>query len=185
MGQVSVSVNGRSYRLVCGDGEEPRLRELAALVNARVDMLVAQFGQPGEARLLLMAALLTTDELLDTRVKLDEAVAEAAAALRAAAAAAAPEPVPEKRPDNSRKSQRVELPGKAQAGSAAGSRSPLYKPSPFFHIPVVGIQSRLTYIVFAAGRVRSKQISRAYKICLGAVPDRSRGSGHMAPTLHL
>ena len=72
--------------------------------------------EPGEARLLLMAALLTTDELLDTRVKLDEAVAEAAAALRAAAAAAAPEPVPEKRPDNSRKSQRVELPGKAQAG---------------------------------------------------------------------
>ena len=116
MGQVSVSVNGRSYRLVCGDGEEPRLRELAALVNARVDMLVAQFGQPGEARLLLMAALLTTDELLDTRVKLDEAVAEAAAALRAAAAAAAPEPVPEKRPDNSRKSQRVELPRKAEAG---------------------------------------------------------------------
>jgi cell division protein ZapA len=70
MGQVTVTVNGRTYRLQCGAGEEQRLIELATYVGARVDGLAAEFGQVGDERLLLMAALLVADELLDARERL-------------------------------------------------------------------------------------------------------------------
>lgn len=78
MGQVTFAINGRSYRIGCADGEEPRLRQLAREIGQRVDRLVMEFGQVGEARLLLMVALLATDDLLDVRANLDVLVAEAA-----------------------------------------------------------------------------------------------------------
>ena len=70
MGQVTVTLNGRTYRLRCGDGEEKRLSELAEHLSLRIDRLAMDFGQPGDERLLLMAALLVTDELLDLRARL-------------------------------------------------------------------------------------------------------------------
>jgi cell division protein ZapA len=82
MGQVSVTLNGRSYRLACGDGEEGRLLELASHVKARVDQLTLDFGQVGDGRLLLMAALLIADELWDTRKALEVQIEEAAEMLR-------------------------------------------------------------------------------------------------------
>jgi cell division protein ZapA len=44
MGQVTVTVNGRTYRLRCGEGEEARLIQLATLVGDRTDGLAAEFG---------------------------------------------------------------------------------------------------------------------------------------------
>lgn len=88
MGQVTFAINGRTYRIGCADGEEARLRQLAREVATRVDGLVMEFGQVGEARLLLMAALLVTDELLDARANLEVLVAEAAERLHLAAEAA-------------------------------------------------------------------------------------------------
>jgi cell division protein ZapA len=80
MGQVLVNVNGRSYRFDCGDGEEARLNELAAIVKARIDALTQQYGHVGSERLMLMAALLITDELLDARAALAEQTGKPAAA---------------------------------------------------------------------------------------------------------
>jgi cell division protein ZapA len=86
MGQVRLSLNGRSYSLVCGDGEEERVRALAEHVQDRVEGIVSEFGQTGEARLLLMAALLIADELYDCRAERELASSgAAAAALREAA----------------------------------------------------------------------------------------------------
>jgi cell division protein ZapA len=65
MGQVAVTVNGRSYRFGCGDGEEARLQELAEYVKSRMDALSSEHGNVGEERLLLMAALTIADELWD------------------------------------------------------------------------------------------------------------------------
>jgi cell division protein ZapA len=73
MGQVTINVNGRSYRFDCGDGEEARLKELAASVKGRVDTLVREYGSVGDERLMLMAALLITDELWDARASLEAA----------------------------------------------------------------------------------------------------------------
>ncbi len=69
MGQVAINLNGRSFRFDCGDDEEARLKELAAYVRLRVEDLTREFGNVGEQRLLLMAALYITDELWDARAE--------------------------------------------------------------------------------------------------------------------
>ena len=75
MGHVTVTLNNRTYRLRCGDGEESRLIELANQVKLRVDALAIEFGNVGDDRILLMAALLIADELLDARALLDQMTA--------------------------------------------------------------------------------------------------------------
>ena len=82
MGQVSVTLNGRTYRLACEEGEEERLLELATHVKERVEHLTLEFGQVGDDRLLLMAALLVADELWDTRRALEAQIEEATEMLR-------------------------------------------------------------------------------------------------------
>lgn len=72
MGQVTVTLNGRTYRLRCGDGDEPRLLQLAAYLEQRIDALAAEFGQVGDERLLLLAAFLIADELWETREQLQQ-----------------------------------------------------------------------------------------------------------------
>jgi cell division protein ZapA len=66
MGQVVVTVNGRAFPLSCADGEEPRIRRLAQYVDGKVSEFVRMHGQIGEARLILLAALVIADELSDT-----------------------------------------------------------------------------------------------------------------------
>jgi cell division protein ZapA len=70
MGQVIVPVNGRSFKITCDDGQEPRIRRLAQYVDAKVAEFVSSIGQVGEARLLLLAALVIADELSDARDEL-------------------------------------------------------------------------------------------------------------------
>jgi cell division protein ZapA len=80
MGQVSVTLNGRTYRLECGAGEETHLIALAEYLGSHVDTMRRKFGQVGDDRLILMASLLVTDELWETRRQLQElktALAEA------------------------------------------------------------------------------------------------------------
>ena len=67
MGQVRVTVNGRKYDIACDDGQESHLEQLATHVDERMADLVNVVGQIGEARLLLMACLLVTDELFEAR----------------------------------------------------------------------------------------------------------------------
>ncbi len=67
MGEVTVPVNGRSFAITCDDGQEPRIRRLAQYVDAKVAEFVSSIGQVGEARLLLLAALVIADELSDAR----------------------------------------------------------------------------------------------------------------------
>lgn len=71
MGQVSKKINGRTYRLSCDDGEEQRLSELLAYVDTHTDKLTEQFGQIGEDRLMMMAAIKIADELWDLRDELE------------------------------------------------------------------------------------------------------------------
>ena len=65
MGQVVVKVNGRDFTLSCTDGQEPRTRRLAQYVDAKVGDFSKSLGQVGEARLILLAALVIADELSD------------------------------------------------------------------------------------------------------------------------
>lgn len=67
MAQVDITVNGKTYRIACEDGQEQRLTNLASMVDAHVKDLVEQVGQVGDTRLLVMASLLIADELIDLR----------------------------------------------------------------------------------------------------------------------
>ena len=65
MSHINVSINGRQYRMACEDGQEPRLLKLAEDLEGRIGELRGKFGEIGDQRLEVMAALMTSDELLD------------------------------------------------------------------------------------------------------------------------
>ena len=67
MGQVTVTLNGRTYRMRCADGEEQRLHMLVDHIREKLGSLTEQFGKIGNERLILMAAILVTDELFEAR----------------------------------------------------------------------------------------------------------------------
>jgi len=62
---VNVTINGRQYRMACEEGQEDRLLSLAASLELRIESLRGKFGEIGDARLTVMAALTVCDELLD------------------------------------------------------------------------------------------------------------------------
>lgn len=86
MAHVSVTINGRSFRMACDDGQEDHLLRLAAEVNGKVDQLKGAFGEIGDTRLTVMAAIMVADELADTRRRLKAAEAELQALREARAA---------------------------------------------------------------------------------------------------
>ena len=70
MNHVNVTINGRQYRMACEEGQEVRLLKLAEDLEARVEELRGKFGEIGDARLTVMAALTVCDELLDATARL-------------------------------------------------------------------------------------------------------------------
>src|SRR6266508_1643176 len=70
MAQVNVTINGRQFRMACEDGEEAHLLQLAEDLDRRIDKLRARFGEIGDTRLTVMAALTLADELAETKDKL-------------------------------------------------------------------------------------------------------------------
>ena len=72
MAQVVVEVNGRPYTMQCADGEEPHLRDLANVLDAEVAKIRQGVGAVGDIRLLLMAGLMVTDQLADSRRTIEE-----------------------------------------------------------------------------------------------------------------
>jgi cell division protein ZapA len=69
MPETAITLNGRIYRFSCGEADAPRLRELSQVVASKLDALVAEYGQVGDDRLLLMSALQIADELLEARAR--------------------------------------------------------------------------------------------------------------------
>ena len=71
MPEIAITVNGRNYRVTCGEGEEARLQALARDFDARVQTLVRAVGQAGEAQLLLVTGLMLADQLDEVRAELE------------------------------------------------------------------------------------------------------------------
>jgi cell division protein ZapA len=78
---VNVTINGRQYRMACEEGQETRLLRLAEGLEARVETLRGKFGEIGDSRLTVMAALMVADELVDANQKI-RGLEEELAALR-------------------------------------------------------------------------------------------------------
>jgi cell division protein ZapA len=70
MNHVNVTINGKQYRMACEDGQEARLLQLAESFESRIQSLRGKFGEIGDARLTVMAALTVCDELSDASQRL-------------------------------------------------------------------------------------------------------------------
>jgi cell division protein ZapA len=88
MSQVTVTINGRQFRMACEDGQESHLLRLAQDLDERIEKLRVNFGEIGDLRLTVMAALTVADELADASGKLRRAEEDLAALQDARAASA-------------------------------------------------------------------------------------------------
>lgn len=70
MSQVNVTINGRQFRMACEDGQEAHLTELAQQLDRRIERLRAKFGEIGDTRLTVMAAITMADELTEMAQRL-------------------------------------------------------------------------------------------------------------------
>lgn len=97
MAQVTIRINGYAYSVGCEDGQETHLELMASEIEQRITSIRAIGGQSGEARLLMLAALLLADELHDSRK---------------AEAAAPPTPAP--KPDTEKRAKLRRLAARAE-----------------------------------------------------------------------
>lgn len=72
MAAVIVSIAGRTYRMSCEDGEEQRLEQLAKYVEGKILSMKEGFGEIGEQRIVVMAALAIADEASDARGRMHD-----------------------------------------------------------------------------------------------------------------
>ena len=88
MAHVSVTINGRQYRMACDDGQEHHLARLAHELDQRIAHLRTNFGEIGDMRLTVMAALILGDELSEMHQRVRRVEEELGTLQRARAAAA-------------------------------------------------------------------------------------------------
>jgi cell division protein ZapA len=70
MAQVSVSIDGKVYRMACDEGQEQHLEDLATRFDRYVMHLKSSFGEIGDNRLIVMAGIMVMDELTEQQKKL-------------------------------------------------------------------------------------------------------------------
>lgn len=73
MARVEISLNGRSHSVACEDGQEGRLREIAAFVDAKMSALAQGKAGVPESQLLVLTTLTLADQLFDLRSELAKA----------------------------------------------------------------------------------------------------------------
>jgi cell division protein ZapA len=88
MAQLNVTIHGRQFRMACEDGQEPHLTRLAQDLDRRITELRDRFGEIGDTRLTVMAALTIADELTESTRRVRRLEEELAALQDARVAAA-------------------------------------------------------------------------------------------------
>ncbi|HEV2552455.1 MULTISPECIES: cell division protein ZapA [unclassified Bosea (in: a-proteobacteria)] len=79
MPQVNVTIAGKAYRMACGEGEEPHLEGLARVYDGKIQEMRQAFGEIGDMRLHVMAALMVADEASELQRRVARLEAELAA----------------------------------------------------------------------------------------------------------
>ena len=72
-GQVTVSINGVDYPMACTPGEEDKVIALGKRIDEVARQISSASGAIGEARILVMAALILTDKMSELEEKLEQA----------------------------------------------------------------------------------------------------------------
>lgn len=76
MAQVTVTIDGKAYRMACEEGQEDHLTGLAASFDQYVGHLKSQFGEIGDLRITVMAGIMVMDELSELSRKVANLEAE-------------------------------------------------------------------------------------------------------------
>lgn len=65
MAQITVTIDGKSYRMACDEGQEEHLIDLAGRFDRYVAHLKESFGEIGDQRITVMAGIMVMDELVE------------------------------------------------------------------------------------------------------------------------
>ena len=85
MSSVNITINGKQFRVACEAGQEGRVTMLAEDFDQRISSMRSRFGEVGDARLTVMAAMMIGDELFDANARIAKLESEISA-LKAARA---------------------------------------------------------------------------------------------------
>jgi cell division protein ZapA len=86
MSQVNVTISGKTYRMACDDGQEDHLTALGERLDQTIDLLRERFGEIGDQRLTVMAAITMADQFSETERRLHQLETEIAGLEEARAA---------------------------------------------------------------------------------------------------
>ncbi len=67
MGEVTLTINGRSYGMACDDGQEQRVIDLGHYVDQRLKEISKTGAAGSENHLLVLTALMLSDEVFELR----------------------------------------------------------------------------------------------------------------------
>lgn len=76
MGEVSVEINGRKFRMACEDDQEAHLTELSLRFNGHVEKFKGSFGEIGDNRLTVMAGIAVLDDLVEAERQIEQLKAD-------------------------------------------------------------------------------------------------------------
>ncbi|MBI1327948.1 MAG: cell division protein ZapA [Alphaproteobacteria bacterium] len=65
MGEVAVKLNGRTYDIACDDGQENRVRELAAYVDNKARDVARSGAAQTETHLMVLTSIILSDEIVE------------------------------------------------------------------------------------------------------------------------
>ena len=71
MAEITVSINSRPFQVVCRDGEEAQVTQLAEDLAARVATIKKGNEKAGDSHLLVLAGLVLSNDVRDLRRELD------------------------------------------------------------------------------------------------------------------
>ncbi|MBV2144738.1 cell division protein ZapA [Falsochrobactrum sp. TDYN1] len=77
MATVTVTIDGKAYRMACDEGQEEHLAGLADRFDQYVTHLKSSFGEIGDLRLTVMAGIMVIDELAELQKRITGLESEA------------------------------------------------------------------------------------------------------------
>ena len=72
MATISVTIDGKTYRMACDAGQEEHLSGLAEKLDHYISHLKESFGEIGDHRLSVMAGIMVMDELSENQRELEK-----------------------------------------------------------------------------------------------------------------
>jgi len=78
MAQITVTIDGKAYRMACDEGQEEHLSDLAGRFDRYVTHLKGSFGEIGDQRLTVMAGIMVMDELAELQRRMQGLESEVA-----------------------------------------------------------------------------------------------------------